>query len=225
MTIDVAYTRWADRYDTDRNLTRDLDRSVTAEVLGARRFGMTIEPGCGTGKNTSFLASVSESMLAMDFSAGMLARARERVRASHVTFQHADVLAPWPCGAGTADLVSCNLVLEHVEALDWVFREAARTLTPGGVFFICELHPFRQYLGSQANFVDDEGSPVAIRAYPHHVSDFLRSAAAAGFTLERLDEWWHAEDGGKPPRLLSLLLRRGAAERRSGRFDFGGAGR
>ena len=32
--IDAAYTRWADRYDSDRNLTRDLDRSVTADVLG-----------------------------------------------------------------------------------------------------------------------------------------------------------------------------------------------
>lgn len=210
MTIDLAYTRWADRYDTGRNLTRDLDRSVTADVLGARRFGMSIEAGCGTGKNTPLLASISGSVLAMDFSAGMLARAKERVRESNVMFEHADVLQAWPCGAGVADLVSCNLVLKHVESLDRVFGEAARALRPGGLFFICELHPFRQYLGTQANFVDGEGSAVAITAFTHHLSDFMQSAAGAGFTLERLDEWWHAEDSGKPPRLLSLLLKKRA---------------
>ena len=43
--------------DEDRNLTRDLDASATAAVLAAHRFAMTIEAGCGTGKNTPFLAS------------------------------------------------------------------------------------------------------------------------------------------------------------------------
>lgn len=210
VTIAAAYTRWADRYDTDRNLTRDLDASVTLEVLGARRFGMSIEAGCGTGKNTAFLARVSAAVLAMDFSAGMLERAKARVRESTVTFCHADFLTSWPCDGGVADLVSCNLVLEHVEELDWIFREAARTLTPGGLFFISELHPYRQYLGSQARFTDSEGTTVAIAAYTHHVSDYLRPAVLAGFTLERLDEWWHAEDADKPPRLLSLLLKRRA---------------
>ena len=211
MSIDAAYTRWADRYDTDHNRTRDLDRSVTAEVLGARRFGMSIEAGCGTGKNTSLLAGISSSVLAMDFSAGMLDRAKDRVREPHVTFCHTDLLTAWPCDTGVADLVSCNLVLEHVEELDWVCGEAARTLRPDGLFFICELHPFRQYLGTQANFVDNEGSPVVIRAYTHHLSDFIRSASGAGFTLDRVDEWWHAEDTDKPPRLLSLLLKKRAS--------------
>lgn len=210
VSIDAAYTRWADQYDTDRNLTRDLDASVTAEVLGARHFGRCIEAGCGTGKNTALLSRISGSVLAMDFSAGMLERAKSRVRESTVTFCHTDFLTPWPCGAGVADLVSCNLVLEHVAELDWIFGEAARTLAPGGLFFISELHPYRQYLGSQARFTDGEGATVAIPAYTHHVSDFLRLAMRAGFTLDRLDEWWHAEDTDAPPRLLSLLLARGA---------------
>jgi ubiquinone/menaquinone biosynthesis C-methylase UbiE len=210
VTIDVTYTRWADRYDTDRNLTRDLDKSVTADVLGGRHFAMSIEAGCGTGKNTSLLASISGSVLAMDFSAGMLARARERVRESNVTFQQADLLHTWPCPAGVADLVSCNLVLEHVENIEVVFREAARALRPAGLFFVSELHPYRQYRGGQARFVDCEGAAVTIQAYAHDVSDFVRAASDAGFMLERLDEWRHAEDAEQPPRLLSLLLKKRA---------------
>lgn len=207
MNIDAAYTRWADRYDSDRNLTRDLDASATAAVLGARRFAMTIEAGCGTGKNTPFLASISAAVLALDFSAGMLARAQQQVHAPHVQFQQADLLETWPCATGAAALVTCNLVLEHIEALAPIFREAARVLAPHGHFFLSELHPYRQYQGSQARFVDDDGSLIQIQAYTHHLSDFVHAAAGAGFQIERLDEWWHVEDAGQPPRLLSLLFR------------------
>jgi hypothetical protein len=33
VTIAPACTRWTDQYDTERNLTRDLDASVTAGML------------------------------------------------------------------------------------------------------------------------------------------------------------------------------------------------
>ncbi len=126
-------------------------------------------------------------------------------------FRQANLLAPWPCATGVAELVTCNLVLEHIEDVGHIFREAARTLAVNGCFFVSELHPTRQYLGSQARFLDDGGNSIPIQAYTHHISDFLRAALAAGFQLKRLDEWWHTEDADQPPRLLSLLLRKGSA--------------
>lgn len=211
MTIDAAYTRWADSYDSDPNATRDLDQSATAEVLGTSRFAMAVEAGCGTGKNTPLLARISQSVLALDFSPGMLAKARLRIQDSHVQFQQADLLRTWPCGNAVADLVSCNLVLEHIEDTGSIFREAARALALGGMFFVSELHPNRQYLGSQARFVDDQGETTRIQAYVHHLSDFTRAALEAGFRIERLDEWWGVEDAQKTPRLLTLLLVKRAA--------------
>lgn len=50
-----------------------------------------------------------------------------------------------------------------------------------------------------------------MQAYVHHVSDFVRSGFDAGFEIERLDEWKHAEDTQKALRLLTLLLRKGAS--------------
>jgi ubiquinone/menaquinone biosynthesis C-methylase UbiE len=209
-----AYTIWAPNYDTDVNLTRDLDRDMTARMLGSKRYALTVEAACGTGKNTPFLASISGSVLALDFSPGMLALARERVRATNVQFQQTDLRDAWPCADESATLVSCNLVLEHIENLFHAFSEAARVLAVGGTFFVSELHPHKQYLGSQARFMHEQQVETRIEAFVHHLSDYLRAAEAASLKLEKLEESWHAEEMGqsKPPRLISLLFRKCAPQ-------------
>ncbi len=207
-----AYDEWAERYDADANRTRDLDRDVTRRLLGGRRFDAILEIGCGTGKNTPFYASIGARVLAVDFSQGMLARARANAAAPNVAFASADVTAPWAfAGAGPDvgrfDLVAFNLVLEHVADLGHAFREAARALAPGGQVWISELHPYKQYGGSGARF-ERGAERVAIPVTVHHLSEFLGAAQAAGFTLRTLEEHWHADDAGKPPRLAVFLFER-----------------
>lgn len=206
MTVQQAYTQWATTYDTDRNRTRDLDALVTRQILAGRQRRSILELGCGTGKNTAFLAEIGDGILALDFSEGMLEKAREKVQASRVTFAVADLTHRWPTDDGAADLVVCNLVLEHIENLAFVFSEAARSLEDNGHLFLCELHPFRQYQGTVANFQRDEET-TAIPAFVHNVSDYLAAASINDFTLEQLNEWWHEEDSSLPPRLVSFLFR------------------
>lgn len=205
MNIQDAYTNWAATYDEDRNRTRDLDRQVTQAALGNQQYAAIVEIGCGTGKNTALLAQLAATVRALDFSAAMLARAREKVQGANVTFIEADLTQPWPLEAASADLLVCNLVLEHIADLRAIFKEAARILVPDGRFFLCELHPFRQYQGTVATFQRGEAS-IRVDAYTHHISDFLNAAAENDFRLERLGEWWHEEDAGKPPRLVSFMF-------------------
>jgi ubiquinone/menaquinone biosynthesis C-methylase UbiE len=205
-----AYDVWSTAYDTDENRTRDLDAVTMSAWLDARgrRFAQVVEAGCGTGKNTVVLAAVAEAVHAVDFSPGMLARARAKVGVPHVRFSEADLCARWPVADASADLVTFNLVLEHVERLEPVFAEAARVLQRGGVLRVSELHPFRQYRGTQARFAAPDGGVSRIPAFVHHVSDYVRAAERAGNTLVRLDEWWHETDAGEPPRLLTLEFSR-----------------
>lgn len=207
MNTQAAYNFWSATYDIDTNLTRDLDQYVTEVTLSNLKFKSALEIGCGTGKNTNLLSQIAETVHAIDFSESMLQKAKEKLAAAHVTFSRADITHPWPCPDQSADLVIGNLVLEHIEELSFVFSEASRCLAAGGMFFVCELHPFKQYQGAKANFQSAQES-VEIPAFLHHVSDFFDAAKSCGLTVKELKEWWHPQDQNKPPRLLSFVFQK-----------------
>lgn len=209
MQISDIYTEWSSTYDSDRNLTRDLDHEVLRKQLAKRQFKRTLDLGCGTGKNTSLLAAVSAKVVALDVSAGMIAKARAKLSLPNVDFQIADINKEWPLADASFDFVSCHLVLEHVKDLAHIFCEASRVMTFEGRFFICELHPYRQYQGKQAKFQRAQKT-TTVPAFVHHISDFTKAGAINGLSLEQMDEWWHEDDQGKPPRLVSLIFEKRA---------------
>ena len=127
------------------------------------------------------------------------------MKAENVRFSVADLTQKWPCEDQDYDLIVCNLVLEHIEDLSFIFLEASRVLVAGGKFLVNELHPFRQYEGKKAVFQGGEGV-TEIPAFVHHISDFLNAASKNGFTLLKLDERWHTEDLNKPPRIISFMF-------------------
>lgn len=206
-TVQDAYNIWSETYDSDENLTRDLDARITRQVLAGWHGRALLELGCGTGKNTAFLAEIAPHVYALDFSEGMLAHAQRRITAAHVTLGMADVTQAWPVANQRVDLVVANLILEHVADLGHIFRQANRCLAADGRFFISELHPFKQYLGTKARFEQADGR-TEITAYTHHISEFIGSAAVHGLRLEQFNEWWHEQDAHKPPRLVSFLFQK-----------------
>jgi ubiquinone/menaquinone biosynthesis C-methylase UbiE len=205
MNIKDAYTDWSATYDQDRNLTRDLDETVTRETLANLRCNDVLEIGCGTGKNTELLARIGQRVTALDFSAGMIEKARGKITLDNVIFGVADLTEPWPCQDQSFDLIVCNLVLEHISDLAFVFGEAFRVLRRGGRFFVSELHPFRQYQGTQARFQRHQETTM-IPAFVHHISEFIDAGAANQLALTTMKECRHEEDESKPPRLVLFMF-------------------
>ncbi len=203
-----AYDDWAASYDADHNATRDLDAAVVRKAQLPISGADVLELGCGTGKNTVWLAARARSVLALDFSDGMLARARKRVTSTVVRFVQHDVRSSWPAPAESVDLVVGNLVLEHVQDLTPIYAEALRVLRPGGRLWLCELHPERQRRGSQAHFTDKAtGAMIRVPAFRHTASEYVNGGIDAGFALVSLNEW--LEEGAAreaPPRLISVLF-------------------
>jgi ubiquinone/menaquinone biosynthesis C-methylase UbiE len=207
MSIQNAYNQWSEIYDSNENLTRDLDQLLTRKAFAGQHFDSILELGCGTGKNTEYLIQIGEKVHALDFSEGMIEKAKAKVPGDHVTFSVTDLTKPWPCENEAYDLISCNLVLEHIEDLSHIFAEAARTLQAGGKFFINELHPFKQYRGTKARFEKGE-EVIEVDAFVHHISDFTNAATDHGLMLLTLNEYWHADDQNKPPRIVSFLFQK-----------------
>ncbi len=205
--INNLYDSWAPHYDSDANPTRDGAATVLRQKLKDLSVETIVELGCGTGVNTAWLADRAESVVAIDFSDGMLEIARQRVPSDDVHFLQHDINKPLPVDPAIADLVVITLVLEHIEAIEPVFGEAARILKQGGELVVCELHPFRQILGKQAHFDDaGTGEQVAIPAFHHDVGDYVRAMVVAGLVVTDLTDW---RDGGgsdtsEVPRLLAM---------------------
>jgi len=207
MSIKTEYDSWSVTYDLDKNITRDLDLQVTQKVLEHLTFSDVIDCGCGTGKNLPYFATRAARVIGMDFSSGMITVAKQSVALPNVAFFQADISQPWPVASVSQDLISCNLALQHVHNLDAVFAEVARSLKSGGHFFVSELHPIKKYQGSMARYVsnDVEGT---IEAFDHQLSHYLHAAKRNQLFLVDVDEAWHVEDAGRPPRLLTMLFQK-----------------
>ena len=199
-----AYNRWAKTYDSVANKTRDLESIAIRAVLKDIKAGHILEIGCGTGKNTSWLARRAQQLTAVDFSEDMLRLARQKIKEANVAFKQADITHPWT--GGPADLIACSLVLEHIHDLDFIFQQAAVKLNPGGHFYICELHPYKQRAGSRARFEED-GETFHLEYFIHHISEYMASAFRQGLTCRSLMEWFD-QDKPERPRLISFLFQK-----------------
>ncbi len=208
--VATDYDTWSRTYEQVENRTRNLAASALRQQQILNLIDKdALEIGCGTGFNTRYLAAHCRSVFAVDFSEGMLSRARANVSAANVSFARGDIRQKWNFPDASFDLIVCTLVLEHVENLRHVFAEAARVLRTGGEFLIYELHPFRQMRGGQAQFTNaDSNKTVFIPAFTHDISEFVNAGVESRFELLKLEEV-RDEDENKSalPRLLSLLVR------------------
>lgn len=207
MSIEKAYNSWADQYDTNSNKTRDLDTKSTIETLDQFDFSKVVELGCGTGKNTTYLLKKVDSIIGLDFSQEMLNKAKAKIKDERVKFQKADLTVAWNIENEYADLITSSLVLEHIKDLDYIFNQANQKLKKRGLFFISELHPFKQYSGSKAKFETENGTQE-LETYVHHVSEYLSLATKNGFELVELKEWFDEENKSGIPRLIGIVLRK-----------------
>lgn len=207
MKTEKAYNIWANKYDLNPNKTRDLDQISTREILKRYEFRNVLELGCGTGKNTEFLLEKAKFLIGLDFSDEMLKIARQKIQDSRVQFKKVDLNNSWDMESKSFDLVTSSLTIEHIQDLDSIFTKANHVLVNEGLFFISELHPFKQCSGSGARFERDQKS-IELQTFTHHTSDYIGSAKKNGFELVELQEWFDEDGTEKIPRLISFVFRK-----------------
>lgn len=213
-SIQAAYDRWSATYDTQVNPTRDLDALALRSLIPPLAGKLVVEIGCGTGKNTGWLAPQCAALIGLDFSTGMLRAARRKVRRDNVLFVQADIRDPLPVRAGSADIVLINLVLEHIQMLDPVLAGAARIMRPGAALIISEYHPIRLVAGKGARIEKDDGDPEFVGSVLHPVQAFQAAIRAAGLDLIETREWYErqlpavGEDANDAPLIVTFTARK-----------------
>lgn len=209
MNNQEAYNQWAASYDEVTNPTRDLEATAIRKILGEFDLSQSnvLELGAGTGKNTKWLLENSAEITAADFSEDMLARAKEILSGDNINFKQTDLRDSWPFASSSFDIITCSLILEHIEKLDHIFKEASRVLRDQGLFYIGELHPGKQYAGSKARFETGKGV-FELDCFIHHVSDYLNLSKKHSLQLLILEEWFDGDDRNAVPRLLTIVFKK-----------------
>jgi SAM-dependent methyltransferase len=156
-----AYDAFAERYDA---FTWDHDYEDWVSTLEevARAHGLTgdrvLDVACGTGKSLVPWLQRGRQVVGCDLSAGMLARAREKV-GDRARLEVAD-MRRLPPGA-PVDLVTClgdsvNYLLDPRD-LDAAFASAAARLRPGGLYLfdVNTLRTYREDFATTRRFRQD----------------------------------------------------------------------
>jgi malonyl-CoA O-methyltransferase len=188
--VRTGYDRWAVVYDHDRNPLQALEEPHVHVSLGNVQGLSVLDMGCGTGRHALWCAEQGANVTAVDFSAGMLAAAREKPFAERVDFLQLDLHEALPFGDAQFDVVVSGLVLEHIRDLGMFFGEARRVLKPEGRAVISAMHPAMFLRGSQARFTDpDSGELVQPGSISHTISDFALAAVQGGCQIETIGEY------------------------------------
>jgi ubiquinone/menaquinone biosynthesis C-methylase UbiE len=202
-----GYDRWSHQYDVDGNPLIALEEKYFPEILGQMRGLLVADVGCGTGRHAARLASAGAHVVALDFSTGMMRKAREKFGAQRVAFAVADVSKTLPIRDRRFDRVICCLVLDHIDDVAALFRELKRICRRDGFIAISAMHPAMMLREVQAQFHDPAtGATVRPRSAPNQICDYVNAATAAGLRIDHMSEHViDAEVAGKYPRAMKYL--------------------
>jgi SAM-dependent methyltransferase len=182
-----GYAEWSRTYEQTVHGEMDirlLERLRSVDWSGVR---VALDLACGTGRIGVWLRRrcPDAGIDGLDMTPEMLALARKTgaYRALHI----ADVAATG-LPAATYDLCTQALADEHLSDLGPLYREVRRMITPDGAFVIVGYHPYFLMAGVPTHFDRVPGESITIKSYVHLLSDHVKAAHAAGWSLAEMDE-------------------------------------
>jgi SAM-dependent methyltransferase len=78
VTTAEGYRAWAETYDQPGNRLIELEQPIVWQILDRLPVGTALDAACGTGRHAAHLAALGHTVIGVDSSAEMLARARQR---------------------------------------------------------------------------------------------------------------------------------------------------
>jgi SAM-dependent methyltransferase len=186
VAVEAGYAEWAGSYEETVLDLMDLRLLGRLQTVPWRELRRAADLACGTGRIGVWLTRQGvRAVDGVDLTAEML----ELARAKGV-YQRLELgdLSATALPTGAYDLVTAVLVDEHLADLLPLYQEAARLTRPGGRFVLVGYHPHFLLSGIPTHFNRASGETVTIECYVHLLSDHVRTAHAAGWTLREMEE-------------------------------------
>ena len=166
---------------------------------------LTLEVGCGEGRVARDLARLGHTVVALDASPTLVAKAAAADPAGRYLVADAAAL---PFGDESVDLVVTYNSLMDVADMPAAVQEASRVLTPGGRLCVCVTHPTADagkfqskepdapfvipggYLGRHRfeDTFERDGLQVTFAGWRYSLEEYARALEDAGLVIERLRE-------------------------------------
>jgi SAM-dependent methyltransferase len=136
---------WDDRIGDGNDFQTLLIEPATERLLGVRAGDRVLDVACGAGRFARRMAELGARVVAFDYSAEFIARARERTPADLAVEYHfldaANTLALLSLGSSRFDKAVCTMALMDMPEIGPLFAALPRMLTPGGVLVFSVTHP------------------------------------------------------------------------------------
>ena len=185
-SVREGYGEWADTYEEIVQDAMDLRLFARLRSVAWEEQRTVADLACGTGRIGAWLTERGVGTIdGLDLTPAMLAGARGKGVYRHLVL--GDVCRT-PFRDAAYDLVTVALADEHLPDVRPLYQEAARITRPHGTFVLVGYHPFFLLSGIPTHFNRATGEPVTIETYVHLLSDHVRAALAAGWTLREMDE-------------------------------------
>ena len=201
-----GYEAWSEVYDSFNPLI-EAEQPMVWAVLDSLPVGVALDAACGTGRHSAHLSATGWTVIGVDQSEPMLARAR--TKAPSARFEVGS-LTSLPVDDESVDVVVCALALTHLTSLDTAVGDFARVVRTGGRVVLSDIHPFASLTLGQAFFETQDGRRLFVRNHVHLPSAYLSAFAAHGLSVRRCAEPLMTEEW--LPRLAVGFSREATAE-------------
>jgi SAM-dependent methyltransferase len=171
---------WDDHMGEGNGFHLQLIRPAVEGLLAPRPGEAVLDLACGNGLYARHLTDQGCAVVACDFSASFIARARERevgVERKHpIDYQVIDVADPAQLatlGSGRFDAIVCNMAIMDIVDVNPLFEAVPRLLTPGGRFVFTVAHPcFNTIEAVKTAELDEQVDPPRMR-HGIHITGYL----------------------------------------------------
>jgi malonyl-CoA O-methyltransferase len=177
------YDLWAESYPpVPHNPLMRAEQEMMQRLWPAVSGGRVLDLACGSGRYARLLtAAGAATVLALDRSPQML-----RQVAGAAAVQGSMMRLPFANSA--FDAVICGMAVGHTADLQAWMSEVARVLRPRGVLVYSDFHPRAAAEGHVRRFRDSHGGNHVVPHCRHALVAHHEAAAAAGLTLEAIEE-------------------------------------